>query len=462
VASTCGAGPIGVACRGMHAVLSIPSDIGNSATNVIGKLGSSMLSQIAQPMADAADGLLKTLSAFWMNINTPNLGAAGLIRTDTSWITALVAVASIMVAAARIAIRRRGEPGTVMLLGLGRLVVVSGAAVVVMTAAGKLADTFSADLMRSTAAHLGSQGWTGKVSTATLAAAIGPGAGLLLIVSVVILVASLIQLMLMVLRVGILVILTGTLPLAAAASMGDWGETWWRKHLGWLGAWLLYKPAAALLYVSAFQLTQQHGSVVEVLSGFALLVLSVLILPALLRVIVPATAGLGAASGGALTMGVAGAVASGAIRVAGIHRTPAPASPAPDGDGGPSGAGHADQAGPPPRSPSTPATRGGESPPADPSSPGEVTDAGMDATDKGSDPSSGSGSGRDSRESPTTNTGDTDSSEPSSGTGPAKPQSNGSSSSAEPESGGREPEPRPDSGPSGAGDPDDPPTRNGG
>ena len=147
--------------------------------------------------------------------------------------------------------------------------------------------------------------------------------------------------MLMILRVGLLVILTGTLPLVAAASMSDWGQTWWRKHVGWLAAWLLYKPAAALLYVSAFTLTQGK-SLVQVLAGFMILILSVLILPALLRVIVPMTANLGAASGGGLAMAAAGALATGAVR-AGLHKPPALAqkkdSSAPDADSGPSGAG---------------------------------------------------------------------------------------------------------------------------
>ena len=96
---------------------------------------------------------------------------------------------------------------------------------------------------------------------------------MLLIIALLIIFSSLIQLMLMILRVGLLVILTGTLPLAAAASMSDWGETWWRKHVAWLTAWLLYKPAAALLYAAAFALTDGKRTGVEVISGFMMLIL---------------------------------------------------------------------------------------------------------------------------------------------------------------------------------------------
>ncbi|HEV3289020.1 MAG TPA: hypothetical protein VG123_08505, partial [Streptosporangiaceae bacterium] len=119
---------------------------------------------------------------------------------------------------------------------------------------------------------------------------------------------------------GLLVVLTGTLPLAAAASMSEWGQSWWRKHLAWLTAWLLYKPSAALLYAAAFTLTDgKQRTAVEVMSGFMLLILSVLILPALLRVIVPMTASLGAASSGPLALAATGALATGAIKIAALR-----------------------------------------------------------------------------------------------------------------------------------------------
>jgi len=307
---------------------------GKAASTVTGDV----LGQIAQAMASAADGLLKTLSTFWMNVDTPQLDVPGspvsVIKAGTSWIVTVTAIICILVAAGRMAIRRRGEPAATMLLGLARLVVVSGVATVTVEAAGKLGDAFSAGLMSS--AHVGANGWSGLISTAALSAAVAPGFGMLLIIALLIIFSSLIQLMLMILRVGLMIILAGTLPLAAAASMSEWGETWWRKHLGWLAAWLLYKPAAALLYAAAFALTSGNRTAVEVISGFMLLILSVLILPALLKVIVPMTAHLGAASSGALAMGTAGAVATGAIKAAATGGAGAAAA-APSGSAAPSG-----------------------------------------------------------------------------------------------------------------------------
>ncbi|HXL95697.1 MAG TPA: hypothetical protein VN969_42800 [Streptosporangiaceae bacterium] len=330
MASSCGGGLEGFICHIIPFIPIVGGEIGVGGKAVqdgVSAAGADVLTQIAQAMSSAANGLLKTLSSFWMGVDTPDLTSSGApavgIEADLRWVTTCTAVVCILVAAGRMTIRRRGEPAAVMALGLARLVVVSAAATFLVQTAGMLGDTFSSDLM--SAAHVGSGGWAGLISTAALAGAFAGGDGMLLIISLLVIFSSLIQLMLMILRVGLLVILTGTLPLAAAASMSDWGQTWWRKHLAWLTAWLLYKPAAALLYAGAFLLTDD-GKAVEVISGFMLLILSVLILPALLKLIVPMTASLGAASSGTLAMGAAGAVATGAVKAAAMIGTGGAAS----------------------------------------------------------------------------------------------------------------------------------------
>jgi hypothetical protein len=315
--------------------------VGDAVGSVVGAASSSVLGSIAQDMANAAQSLVKTLSTFWMSVQTPQLDGSGtpvsLIEGDTGWIVTSVAVVCILVAAGQMALRRRGQPFTTMAIGLTRLVVVSAGATFMVEAAGKLSDAFSAQLIGS--AHLGGPGWATVISVGAITSAIGPGSSaLMLIIALLVIFSSLIQLMLMILRVGMLVILTGTLPLAASAAMSEWGESWWRRHLGWLTAWLLYKPAAALLYDAAFRLTQGKTSAVEVLSGLMLLILSVLTLPALLRVIVPATASLGAASGGPLAMAALGAAATGAIKVAGMAATGGASAAATAGPKGASGA----------------------------------------------------------------------------------------------------------------------------
>ena len=66
--------------------------------------------------------------------------------------------------------------------------------------------------------------------------------------------ASLIQIALMVVRGGMLVILAGILPLSASATNTEWGRAWFKKCIAWLIAFILYKPAAAIVYATAFRL----------------------------------------------------------------------------------------------------------------------------------------------------------------------------------------------------------------
>lgn len=174
MADVCPAGPAGLLCHAEHAA-------GSAAGNVIGAASGSVLNSLANDMVSGANALVKTLSTFWMNVNTPQLSGAGtpvsLIQGDTSWIVTSAAVVCILVAAGQMALRRRGQPAAVMMLGLTRLVVVSAAGTFVVEALGKLGDTFSADLIR--AAHVGTQGWAGMIDTAAIGGAFAgssPGA----------------------------------------------------------------------------------------------------------------------------------------------------------------------------------------------------------------------------------------------------------------------------------------------
>ena len=80
MASSCGSGVAGGIC---HIIPFIPIvggwiDIGGTAAkNAVSDAGSDVLNSIAQAMASAANGLLNTLSSFWMHVDTPDMTSAG-------------------------------------------------------------------------------------------------------------------------------------------------------------------------------------------------------------------------------------------------------------------------------------------------------------------------------------------------------------------------------------------------
>ncbi|MFF8551905.1 hypothetical protein ACF058_03505 [Streptomyces sp. NPDC015501] len=277
--------------------------------------------------------LAAAVSAFGeLTMSIPTLSTTSTtpqqVNGQTQWVVVYLAVGSLLFAAIRMAFERRGEAGTTALKGLLRVILVAGAATTVVTAMAKLSDRYADHLFTQAASetlqdNIGCQNSDGIE------------AFLLLILAFLLLIAAILHTILLYIRLGVMLVLLGTLPLAAAASMTDWGNGWWRKHIGWMIAWLLYKPAAALvMYAGAAMISNdQQNGVQERIAGIGVMLLSAVALPALLKLIVPATAGLGGGNGvGDGVTAAGGAVASGAKSVA-------------SGSGG-SGGGSAGKAGP--------------------------------------------------------------------------------------------------------------------
>jgi len=311
-----------------------------------------ILSDIAAAIMGAAVELFSNLG------NVPTLGNAEInerIHRQTDWLVATIAVASLLAAAFRMALERKGQPGGAALLGLVRLVLTVGAAWTVVRWLADEADRYSD--------HLYQKGVKEQLKLIAGCGTDGLTAFLLIVVGLLLLLAGCIHVILMYVRLGVMVLLTGTLPMAAAASMTEWGKGWWRKHIAWMVAWLAFKPVVGLIMYSGAVMIGAAGNDTKhyKLAGAAVLLMAAVALPALMRLVVPAMEALGSRDGvgAGITAGAAGAsaLASGARRVVGgggrggasgavRSRAPgasgAPAGPAggaPAGTGGGSGGG---------------------------------------------------------------------------------------------------------------------------
>ncbi|MFD0315654.1 hypothetical protein [Streptomyces flavalbus] len=278
-------------------------------------------------------GALGVFDAVW-DIESTNPGASSKISNQTRWIVVYLACGSILVAATKMALTRRAESGQLALKGILRVLVVSAGVTAIIGTFVDLTDRYSDFLLRGTLQNL-MEGINCNGDVPNM---------LLLVIGVLLLIAGIIHALLMWIRLGVMIILMGTLPIAAAASMTDWGGTWWRKHVGWMAAWLLYKPTVALVLYSGSVMvdaSEAHSDVDTQIAGMGLLLLSAVALPALMRLIVPATAALGGDSVGSATMGVAGGIASGAVSLAdsgGRKAASGGGGGGPSGSRGPSGA----------------------------------------------------------------------------------------------------------------------------
>ncbi|MGW4983248.1 hypothetical protein [Streptomyces mirabilis] len=264
-----------------------------------------MIRTVAELVISGAVGTFLSVK----DINSTDPEAAGLISNQTRWITVYLACGSILFAAAKMALDRRGESGQTVLKGILRVILVSTAATALIGTFVDLMDRYSTFLLNG--------------SLKTLMEGINCNSDipdmLLIVIGCLLMISGIIYVLLMWVRLAVMIILMGTLPMAAAASMTDWGGTWWRKHIGWMIAWLLYKPTVGLvLYSGAIMVasSQSKSNVNTQIAGMGLLLLTAIALPAVMRLVVPATAALGGDSVGNATMGAMGGLASGAKSLA--------------------------------------------------------------------------------------------------------------------------------------------------
>ena len=347
-------------------------DVFSTIGNLFGGVASSAAAGIITVFAHAVLGSLtraiEWLSTVWMNTPTPTLvdssgtatGTAAWMQSELLPLTAALAVGSVIVGGAKLAVAEHGGSEArefsrwLFVYVLASAGGVAFAAMVITTCDG-FANYIIAQA--TTGSNFGdhlAQG-LGLVTQAVGSATLQPQGGFLLglagtatsailaiVVGAIALLASFVEFVLMAFRGGVLVILCGLIPLAAAFSNVPTGERWLRRIAGWIVALALYKLAAAFCYAAAFQLSSGTDAI-AVIDGLALLVVSVLALPVLLRLTLPAAehftlhrgaaastrTALGAMPTGAIALGATGGGAGAAIATGALEQKAA---------GGPSGA----------------------------------------------------------------------------------------------------------------------------
>jgi hypothetical protein len=366
--------------------------VGTFVKTATGGATSDVLNGIAQAIDTGVRWVVDNTVTWWVQIPSPNLAAEPAVTRVQQWllpITAAVAVGGVIAAGARMALTRRASP----------LLDITGGLLTV-AAAGTLGLTVATLLLKAGDAW---SSWVLQVSTGgqfthrldlILQLGGGAAAAVTLVFGLIAIVLSLVQAVLMLFRQAALVILAGVLPLAAAGSIAPMTRPWVRKVTGWMLALICYKPAAAAVYAAAFTLIGTGRSLRTVLMGFVMLLLSVLMLPALMKFFTWTTGSIATPGGGGgqlLNAATMGAIAVGAIRSSGASGAQGQAANIDSNLGPPpSGGGSAAPPNEPPSGPS-----GGSS---GPGSGGDRPGGPADASPSGGDgrpvwPNAGPGSG---------------------------------------------------------------------
>lgn len=250
-------------------------------------------------------------------------GPVLFLQDSLWWYMSAAAVLSVLIGGARMAWEQRAEPGRDVLKSLMTLIIVAGAGVTVIGLLVQAADGFSTWIIDKSLQCTGTSGTgtcfgqnMGKLLVITTAAGGSLGVLLIIVLGLIAILASVIQMALMVARGGMLVLLAGFLPLSASFTNTETGKGWFRKTVAWTIAFVLYKPAAAIVYGTAFQLVGQinkNGTpLLSVVTGLMLMILALFALPALMRFVTPMVAATAGGAGAAMALGAAAALPTGA------------------------------------------------------------------------------------------------------------------------------------------------------
>jgi len=288
---------------------------------------------LAEKTTEGFNSMFQAMTMWWIGNDTADVtqGDAGTLSTRMQTIvqpiTITVAIISVLIASAKMVLSRSAQPAEEVFRGLLTLVVVSGAGLAAVALLTQISDEFSSYIMSQAGAEKFEFSAGSTISTA-----------LLFMLGTVGIIVATMQWVLMLSRDAILVLFAGLLPLAAAGTASRTGQQFFSRVTGWLLALILYKPVAAIIYWVAMRLVRDSQDLTAALSGLTLMSLSIIALPALMRLIVPAVGPAMGRGGGAMAVGTA--VATGAVMVAsGGSAAPAVAAAAPAAAGAVNAAG---------------------------------------------------------------------------------------------------------------------------
>lgn len=307
-------------------LMELNCDVGAAVLNpgdAVGEASKGIVGKAADELATGWKKGIALMFSWWYRTpitgSTSSDGTSNFVETVHSYLRyfqVAIFIVSIALAMVRIAWAQTGARGQHVMEAVTlakRSVVVSG----VVVGMAVLGD----DAMRAASTWL-LEGLAGGVSPAqslerlmkisTLGGYLG--SGLLFVFSLLGLIGVISQMMFILVQIAVSKLVLGVLPLAAAASGTEAGKQAYRKLMAWVVVFLLFPPATAIVYGTAFALAFSSDDAQGALAGMILLTLSAMTLPSLVRLLVP-TAGQLAGGGGAAALGGA-MIATGAVPMA--------------------------------------------------------------------------------------------------------------------------------------------------
>jgi type IV secretion system protein TrbL len=267
---------------------------------------------LGEAMMGAWDSIMKGFLTSWLDAGM----MVSLEGESMAWLTDQLQVLSIfmstlgiMIACVWTMVHARGDKAVKAAKSLLMVFLVTTAGTTLMQVAIPAGDAFSEYILDQAGVTV--QGYEQLGPAAGAISQIGPG--LAIVAGIFGVIATLLQWVIMIVRATVLPLLVAIWPVAAAAAMIRGAEQSFSKVTMWLVAFLLYKPIAAIIYAFAWKLKSGGDGIGGVINGMLLLVLAVAALPALMKLLSPATTAMGSAAGGTLALGAGAAVVTAGV-----------------------------------------------------------------------------------------------------------------------------------------------------
>ncbi|MFZ2178837.1 MAG: hypothetical protein WAW17_33355 [Rhodococcus sp. (in: high G+C Gram-positive bacteria)] len=279
---------------------------------------------------EAGAAVLKFALGWWITIPGQNetsfMTTLGQLTEYTYWIQVAFLVTSLMFLGIRLMMARSGAIRDVSTEGmqqLARATVLSGSLGFIVVLGTRLSDNVSRWFIDGT---VGSDPEALVDAMMQIGVYATPGGTTLLyVIGFIGIIGGLMMAFLLLMRMGLLVVITAALPIAGAAGGTKIGSQAYEKMIAWTLAFLLFKPVgsfvigvAAMLFMQSAPSRDENGGAMTALIGALLLCSAALVLPSLMRLIVPAV---GAVGGGGSGLATAAGIAAVGAKVGAMAAT---------------------------------------------------------------------------------------------------------------------------------------------
>ncbi|CED91294.1 hypothetical protein [Actinomyces succiniciruminis] len=314
--------------------------LGSGVSDVVSTVSTNVVKAWGDAVLEGMDKVLVTLGTFWVDVPTPDVSSTGSVtvwsQSITRWLVLVLAAFALLSACVMLIWQQRGETVKNIASGLLKLIIVSAASVTVGQSLVDASDATASWTLEQATGEAGGN-FAAKLMTISTVSVSSLTLIVVIVVGLIGLIANLVQIGMMFVRSAMLVLLLSMIPMAAAATMTEWGQQWLKKMIGWFMAFVALKPTAALIYAIAIKLVEGNsyditddGELLNFILGVMMMILAAFALPTLVAFVLPAVGAMGSAGAGAAAGAAVGALATGAMSLS-------------RGDGGGSGA-----SGPPP------------------------------------------------------------------------------------------------------------------